>query len=842
MTAARPACRLVLRAIVRERRAFAASALLVAIAVALFVGYAVISTSSDVSLDARVARALGGADGRIGVVRPATLPMSVASLTDPTDIVRALGSGAVVNPLVETPTRFAVPGHSAAATATLGDFTSPVVQPLFQLRAGRWPARADETALSAQLANRLGLGLGSSVRPGSGAVSATVVGVLVDPVDTRASFAVLPLADQALRSALTGDQVETSVVFLVKASATQLRDSGLPYLDRQKIADRAAEAHGRDGVGLPGTAALLACVSAAVFGLAARRQRRTAALLDLLGAGFAVRLLVPALTLLLLAVVALLLGTGVAFGGATAALPLLAERAGQQWAAARLPGVQLALMIGILALTALGAVAASAVALRRWGARALVAGREASGAPGRRWAPVVGGAAGLGVAAGWLTRLPVVVILASVVLAVALSQLVVALVGAALHRVGGPVWLAIAVRNLERLSSIPRALLGILAAFAAFSSFAALLLTSLVLSTGYVPQLPAGTSLFSSSQQLTSGDLARAAGPLGADRYLQFRDVIRNAGGLRSYLQVRNPLQECLRNDTSGSTATCARQEGWPVLSPRVSFLDADEVATYLGRSLSPAERRTYLAGSALVLFPALLDQGRVTLWAGPSAEGSFGSAAASTAEDDTILLPALALPSSAPPASDAPAVLLPPTLAGHRGLTFGTDWNVLFISAVAPPTAQEDEARDLLVGASGGVGTLSVERGDPQLPLAHAIITATTVTVGVLGSATATLLAVLVAATLQTENAVLDAIGASSRTRRAAVATQVLLPTALAFPVGSLVGAVAAWLCAGFEHAGLSGRPVEPLAAAALLAVVVSGVAAAAATAQRPGPPRQPS
>lgn len=828
------ASRLAMRQARRDWRMAGLLLIILGAVLAISTCYIVVSQNNDLSVRQRIDRALGGADARITLARSPARAMTVEEWTGLEQLRRSL-PGATATALVEMESNASVRGRAVGLKLVLLDARSPLTGPLYLPIAGQIPTAPGQVALSKGAASRLGLGLGSRLDVTGFGEELQVVQLLADPVDTGALFLIMPLTDatlqQASSSAATGS---LAVTYLVRAGREQLEASGLPYLDKQGILDRAqAEPSFRTEV-IAGGLAVTSVVTGAGFLTISRRQRRTAGLLDLAGADRLTRLATLLLFSLALAVVASVLGTAIGAGLALAILPALAARAAQVWAAPQIPWLPTMLLSG--ASLAISCAVATGVALSttRYGARQVVGARDSALLrPRERSLPLmlaVTVAGGLAVVVGFFGRSAPAVIVGSVAAA---SGLGLVLIGSASrlhdHYPAGPVWLRMAGRNARRFPSLTRALTLGVSSVGTLASLAGFLLSSLSLSTGYLPALPSGTSEFVSSQQLTPAVMGRAAARLGASRSIAYREAWRSSDGFKSYLQVRNPLYACVQEavgDRSDSVQACSRGTGFLIYSPLVAFVDERDLAALLGDSWSPQLQAGFQQGAAIARYPQLIDaNGNIYLESGAAVGQTGGGSATWNPEStsDRFALRGLLAP-AAEQVERAPAVLLPLSRVGSDNLITGTVWHTLFIGS--PPTPdQEDQARGLLVETAFD-GQLLVERGDPHRALAAAVTRASAL---VLGTTTGLLTVVFVALSalqVRRESAVLSALGADRRLRRLVSATQASVPVASALIIALLVGAVGARAGVAIENGTWSSAAGVYLAPTVLGIVIVAFVA----------------
>jgi predicted lysophospholipase L1 biosynthesis ABC-type transport system permease subunit len=323
------------------RREWRVSVLLLAVVAAVIgtcTAYLTVSHNDDLSLDQRIHRALGGGDARVTVALDSDASPTVDSLLGRPDVRDGL-AGASVTPVVDMASNARVGDRAIGIKLELLDTSSGLTAPLFVSRSGTRPSSDAEVAVSQEAATRLGLAVGSTLAVSGFSQPLSVVQILADPVDTRSLFVIARLSDDTLREALSkAFPGSLSVTYLVDGTSSQLQASGLGYLDRQGVIDRAQATTSLTAPLIAGAVLATAVVTTAGFLTVSRRQRRTAGLLDLAGADFATRLATLLVAGLLVALLGCVVGVVIGVGAAEFLLPRLAARAHQVWSPARVPG------------------------------------------------------------------------------------------------------------------------------------------------------------------------------------------------------------------------------------------------------------------------------------------------------------------------------------------------------------------------------------------------------------------------------------------------------------------------------------------------------------------------
>lgn len=840
--------RLAARQLRRDWRSAVLLVVLLSLTLCVGVGYAVIASNNDLSLSQRLSRALGSSDARVTIAKRPTAPMTVDRFAAPGSIRAALGAGSVVSPMVEMQTSAATAGQAVGITLTLLEEKSPLVAPLYLQRAGRLPLKPGEVDVSVEVAERLGLGVGDTLSIPGFTQRQVVVGLVVDAVDTNSTFGTMTLTDRQLSQATSKAVPNTTAVsYLVKATPEQLTGSGLPYLDRQAVIDRANDSSNALAAALFGGCVFaVGAVALAGFLAISRRQRRTTGLLDLLGADRATRVAVTLMSTSGVAVTGCLLGVILGVAGGLLILPVLAARAHQVWQDARVPWPSVSLLAAVTVLVSLLVSLFVALSASRFGARQMIGSRDSL-----LLARVRGRPAGAAVAAliGGLTLLGSVLllhstgaaVLGSIVLALGISVLVVDAAAWLQDRTPGPFWLRMAGRNARRLPTLTRSITLGVTGIATMASLAAFLLSSLALSTGYIPVLPYGAAQFSSTQQLTPAAIAQARQTLGAAESVDYRVAWRRSpDGDYSDLQILNPLQECMKDFRYGpkTAEICAREVSFSLEAPRVAFIGTNELRVLLGSALSPAAEQQFKQGKAIARFPQLINsRGNIAVVTGASILGSQGQVTPGDATGSRFEIPSV-LVSGSEEAVAAPAVLLPRTLLGQFGLVQATSWNTLFLADTPPTAAQEDTARAQLLAAAPD-GQLTVDRGDPQQALARTVIA---ISASVLGATTGVLAIIFVtlsALQVRRESALLSSLGADRRIRRLIAATQAAVPVTVSLVVALAVGALGARAGVAIENEPWSVSATGVLLATAASTVALALIVGCLAAPKNPGPVR---
>ncbi|MFI7121490.1 FtsX-like permease family protein [Amycolatopsis sp. NPDC049868] len=849
--------RLALRIAGRElRRSRGVTILVVALVALPLIGvcaYFTVTATSEFSPEERIARALGGADGRITSVPVPDVPLTEQVSAGEARLTTALGPGSDPEPLLET--RAVVGAGNRDVSVALHAFAeTATTSPLFGLVEGRAPEPEREIGLSVAVAGRLGVAPGETVRLSAGGRDAVVSGLYADRIDTASAFVIVPLTPSVLAAVdpVVSAGGDVSLVWLVRGEPGALAAAGETVLDRAGVLSRIEETPVLEVLGVfLAVLAEIAVVTCAAFAVVARRQRRTHGLLAVVGAEPRQRVSIAYATGVLCGCLAVAVGVPAGVLAAWALLPVFEDRADQDWGALTIP-------YGLLLIIALFAVLATTISSVLVGRPAAVArpldalhGRDvvaARAGTARRFTAlglVVAGVAllGLGFTAG---PGPAVLGGALIVLGCGFGLTVVLAALVRGHR--GPLWFRLVLRDASMATARPSALATAIAGIVMFTTTAAFLLTGLARqSTGYVPSTVEGTAVFSADQPLDRETAAVAAAKLGMPGTGVFREVIYPAerGGLPGFVQADSTLRRCLDQSLRGgsqnvSVDECAKQTGFSLTAPVVAAAAPSALPALIGRPPDATESAAFDTGAALVLNPALRDDtGKVTLR--PGAVDGVGGATSlpepGRTEERRHTLPAVVVGNQQ--TQLAPMVLLSEASAERYGLKPRGDVSMLFRGSSIPTPGLEDEVRSLLLRGTAGAGELTVERGDPK---PRTIMAVNQIAAGV---AVALSLAIVItgvalaAGESRGDFAVLAAVGADPRLRRRIAAGQAGLVAISGAVIGIAAGYAAAASSLHAERSGWTLTPVLFSVGGSLLLVAVALIAARQLTSARLPVPR---
>jgi putative ABC transport system permease protein len=334
-------------------------------------------------------------------------------------------------------------GHLTMRTATgvgtiqarMLDYTDPLAQGILYPVAGRAPATVDEVALTRTARDRLGAGVGDTVRLADGSRTFRVVGVVEQPDDLSATTIILRLGAMPVAQLSTSRQDLTWLVDtpgpVTWDQVRQLNTQGLAVVSRHVLAHPPSQAEqyrdgptGRDNplpvMVLIGGLAMLEIILLAgpAFAVGARRRQRDLALVAAAGGTPAhVRRIVLADGIVLGLIAA---AAGVALGVLclAAGRTLLEEHVSHNRSGAfRVFPVALAVLAGLAVVTGVLAALVPAWISSRQDVVVALTGRRGITRSRRRWIVVgaVLGAIGVGLATVGALRSDATVILAGLV-------------------------------------------------------------------------------------------------------------------------------------------------------------------------------------------------------------------------------------------------------------------------------------------------------------------------------------------------------------------------------------------------------------------------------------------
>ncbi|MFD6067280.1 FtsX-like permease family protein [Amycolatopsis lurida] len=819
--------RLALRIAGRELRRSRGVTVLIVTLVALPLigvsGYFTVTATAEFSPEERIARALGGADGRITSIPVPDVPLAKQVSDGEARLAETLGRGSDPEPLLET--RAVVGAGDRDVSVALHAFAdNATTAPLFGPAAGRAPKSEREIGLSLAVAERLGVTPGETVRLSAGGRDAVVSGLYVDRIDTASAFAIVPLGPSVLAAVdpVVRSGGDVSLVWLVRGDPGALAATGETVLDRAGVLSRIEETPVLEVLGVFfAVLAEIAVVTCAAFAVVARRQRRTHGLLAVVGAEPRQRVSIAYATGVLCGCLAVAAGVPAGILAGWALLPVLEARAEQDWGALTVPyGFLLIVALFAVCATTAGSVlvgrsAAVARPLDALHGRDVVAARAGTGRRLTAAGLVVAGVVllGLGFTAG-----PGPAVLGGALIVLGCGFGLAAVLSALVRNHRGPLWFRLVLRDASMATARPSALATAIAGIVMFTTTAAFLLTGLARQpTGYVPSTVEGTAVFAADQRLDRETTAVAAAKLGMPGTGTFREVIYPAerGGLPGFVQADSTLRRCLDQSLAVgsqnvSVDECARKTGFSLTAPVVAAAAPAALTALIGRPPDPAEAAAFDAGAALVLNPALRDDtGKITLRPG-SVDGAGGATSVpepGRTGERRHTLPAVVVGNQQ--TQLAPMVLLSEATAERYGLAPRGDVSTLFRGSSIPAPGIEDEVRSLLLRGTAGAGELTVERGDPK---PRTIMAVNQIAAGV---AVALSLAIVItgvalaAGESRGDFAVLAAVGADPRLRRRIAAGQ----AGLVAISGAVIGLAAGYAAAASSlHAERSGWTLTPL------------------------------
>ncbi|HEU5471958.1 MAG TPA: ABC transporter permease [Actinophytocola sp.] len=720
------------------------------------------------------------------------------------------------------------------------DYADPLAQGIFLPKEGRAPAAADEVALTPAAAERLGTGVGGTVRLAEGDRTLRVVALVEDPADLRASVIVLPGSSDLIEPDRQGLRwlVATSAP-VTWAQVKELNTDGLLAVSRHVLENPPAPAERYDmdvsineGEGPPagiltmvsGLAMLeIVLLAGPAFAVGVRRRRRELAMVSAAGAAPAqVRRIVLADGVVLGAVAAV---GGVALGLAavTLLLPALERLENARSDGLRVAALPLVIVAGLAVLTGVLAALVPAWISARQDVVAALAGRRGVVRSRRRW-PVLGAvllAAGAGLAVLAVVRVdPVIILGALIVFELGLVLCTPALVGL-VARLGPllPVAPRMALRDIARnRTAAAPAIAAVMAAVVGTISAAVVLLAvagqEANADAGQVGDVSVGRFGPSAESQSTLppsvADAIRRTMPVEAVHEIN----VPLCGGRRCFAFAKTPAANAcpydpatLRRDPTADEQAAARRDPrcagvgeehiyfGAIGSPFGLVLVIDEAAAGAVTQI-PAEdldrvTAALRSGAVVVDHERLLDNGKVTLTLGGVGGG----------DERTVTAPGFVLPHQ----PKAPIALLTEATARSLGLE-SAPLVVLATTSRVPTVAEQDE----LQAAVGTEYQVYVQRG-PEDGARDLFVLA--VVAGLLTIVTAALATGLAAADGRADLGTLAAVGASPRLRRVLSVSQ----SGVIAGLGSLLG-VAAGLGASFAVlAALNQRfagvwPEEPL------------------------------
>ncbi|NVN00676.1 FtsX-like permease family protein [Arthrobacter sp. SDTb3-6] len=816
---------------------------LIALPVAAGTTFTVVSHNAALTVQQRIDRALGGADARITQSGTRQSDPNTVLGAAQSGLVKALGSGTQLEALVQVPGVARINGQDVASTITLVDQRSSLTQPLYVLRDGKWPTADRDIAVSQAVANRLGATIGTHINVAGFPTELTITGIAVDVVDTESTFLTIPLDEANLTAAVSGSTSDEMVmVWLVRAGPDQLQNSGLPFLDRQGVLDRIANNNVTFIPMFLGVIALIGVITLSGFMAVSRKQRQSLGQLSVVGAGRTIRRNISLISAGALSICGTLLGVAVGSATSLVLLPVLKSRSHQDWLSGQVPLLDVMLLVVATMGVAWLSSALTARSVAKFTAREAMSSRDSGAIRTTRAGVLVPGviaAAGatvmlmsstsasfpMTVAGTFMLSIGAVLLLLSIIRRLSLGDL------------AGPIWFRLAVRDALRAPARTRAVALSTTSVVALGTVAAFLLPSLALSMGYTPDLPPGSAQFTTSQQLPPSIINDAQDELGAKDAVQYQPALRRTSqGMLSYLQVINPLYDCLHNTpvrpgVSVSTNVCAEKTGFYVMAPKVALVDAKDLPIFLGLQPSQEQLDAFNSGTALVTLPQVITPaGTIQIRSGTAAVSGAGATSiggkGTDPTQDTFELAALAAGTSYQ-SNQAPTVLLPMKLMGRHNITTGNEWSLFLRADSTPTTSQQDKVLAMLLKSTGGDGRLYVERGDPSEQTARTVITVATALIGLTTVTVILLFVVLSNLQVRRDAAILSAVGANRKNRRIASSVQAALTVCISVTVALLTGILGARILAISENAHFSwgaGPALATTAAAACFTSLIIG------------------
>lgn len=793
--------------------------------------------------DGPIAQAPSG-DGYSSTNGPRESPPSAA------DLLAVLPAGSTVRQLTEGGVDVHTPGGIGGVSARGVDLTDPQLSGFVELLDGAPPTRDDEVALNEGLADRLGVGIGGTIRTARPEYTYTVTAIVEFPTALRETVVFRP----GILPASVRWVVDTPAPVLW-ADVQQLNQHGILVksqavaLDPPTVPTDVYQSSGGPGEIALG-AVLIALIMLEVvllagpaFAVGARRRSRDLALVAAAGgtpAHLRRIVLADGVVLGLAAAVA-----AVAVGIATAVLTLpLFE---QYLVQARAGGLRFfpAAQAGVVVL-AVGAGLAAAMVPAFTAARqsvvTVLAGRRGVTRSRKRWITLglVLVAVGAAIAIAGAGIRGTTAIMAGLVLGeLGLVLLTPSLVGL-IARAGRWLPLAprIALRDTARnRGSAAPAISAVMAAVAGAVAIGAFLGSDQQQAyESYDPRLPIGNVLVRQMAENSApepdvariSDAVRQALP-GARPYVLRSEVCADRAK-EHYCALeleRPPAQRC--PSTEDPNATPEERDRAALEDPRcayemgigsVQFAIVDDVAALEAISSAPPAdlakaRQVLAAGGLVVADPRYLDNGMVTVfatdWKGQEA-GVRGT---------PVTVPGVVLPGGTQTAAFA---VTTPALVERLGLGLRRD---LVLAAVGHvPSPAESERLRAAVHAVDGQLNVEIELG-PQYreePMIWVLgVVAALVALGAAGIATG-----LAGADGRADLATLGAVGASPRLRRMLSLSQSGVISGLGAVLGVLAGmgtaaVLIAALNAGGDHLRFSDAPMRLLLPWDTIAIVLA-------------------
>ncbi len=792
----RLALRLGVRLVARQKLRTLAVCCGIAVPIAIGTAIGAISATSTVSVEEARLVAFGAADGRISsTAQAADVPAVTTKLREALPV----GSHTVLDvDLIGLPITAPTTGRRVDATGRALQLTDPLVRDLYLLRQGQLDAAPDTILLSRALAGRLDVHVGNRVTLGGGEQStATVSGLIDNRLDTTQMIFVVPTTDAAAFSGTVGsprwyvDLPPDSSV-----DAGKLGEAGFTWIPKSQAAALADDAFGDQqpatliGVGLLAETVLLI---SAVFAVVVNSQRRDMGLLAALGAPKRVRAWPFPFYALSTATIGILVGALVGEGIARALMPVLQRRADADWGPFD-PALGTVAVLGFVA--ACAAVAAIVIPTRRAVNRDVTVLLRDITPLARRTGSRIGGAAvivsGLGaflIGCAAVTKTDAVGILAALgfVAGVVGTSLGVLAVGARLGNnalLPVPASVRTAIRGLLGYPARTAITLMALAAVGAVGSVAVLLTASTTAKSihNYIPALPQDSAVITPRRNLTAAELAALATDTKTvpSEYLIAAALV---DGRPMQLSPKTGFLDCLvqRNLLrygNNDWRSCEDSSATSVPFRTVGIADAAAAQRITRSTWNETDRLAYERGEKLAITSPAGLSNEVELVR--QTRGSTGMQLINVAR-----LPAIAPQSAAKEYWALPKILVSRATASTLNLAPAGLPNYLL--------ARDDTdsiRRNLPVDVQADV-EISTETGPPRADTADRVLTGIIAVTGASSAAIIIAMMTLWMGDLRGSFAMLGAVGASVRWRRATTATMAASIATSAAIIGTVWGTV---------------------------------------------------
>ena len=701
-------------------------------------------------------------------------------------------------------------GDSIQTTGRVLDLSDPLTQGIYVVEEGS--PGSTGIALSAALADRLGIGVGDSLSL-FGFDDVVVTARIHAAYALTSEFFVLgprSISASALAAApdvgrprwLLGDVSTPSVV-------DELTTAGFSVTSRTALLDGDEEKN----EGTPPwlillvTGVLATTIVATGLTIHARRVRHYSQLLSTLGAERSTTLKAAMLSGLIVATLGGFLGAVIGLAGAGPIVSVLARASGQDWGELERSWMPTGIAV-------LGAVVLAVLVCA-------VNAREHSSARVR-------------------TSSRIQLILASVGLVASIAAVVfldnaLALVGlfaapmclffvvahamtALLSRVRGSFRIRLAGRAVARSSSSTRfgvAAIGIIALLG--------VAVSQVVSAAadkqrdvYRAAMPVGGAVLTVPQGISDASLTALSSDLGAS-VARFSPAIINNDGELIPLLVRTPYQDCTAGAaTDDDVSTCVRNIGDDILSQVVAVVPTlSEAEILAGTELSPAQQRAFLDGDGLLLSPAASAPDSPVLVGVPGmAQRERPSLLPVAMKPEIVRVDALY--------DKIPTLLVSPTAAAAHGFdTNGPGYSSAFTLPASGSTLSQSAVHSALPRQIAAGTRVEIESGPP---LNNALETMSGISryagLGLAG-ALAIIFTVLWTLDIRSDLGRLETFGTPTLSRKIAAGMRSVIPIGLAVVVSSLVTPLLLMGAARALHVEYPGLPGLLLGAVWLLPII---------------------